>query len=149
ALLLMAFIAGGVVYGAQKTLKVDVDLVLFNVTVTDVNNRFVVGLKAENFQIAEDRVDQEIRYFSSEAGPVSIGIIFDLSHSMQKKLDFARDAAAKFLDSGTPDDEYFLVEFANRAKVVQGFTSDINRLRDTLAFKPAEGATALYDGIYL
>jgi Mg-chelatase subunit ChlD len=41
------------------------------------------------------------------------------------------------------------VEFSNRAKVSLGFTSDINRLRDILAFKPADGSTALYDGIYL
>jgi len=72
-----------------------------------------------------------------------------MSHSMQKKLDFAREAAAQFLESGTPDDEYFLVEFSNTAKVAEGFTSDINRLRDSLAFKPADGSTALYDAIYL
>jgi Ca-activated chloride channel family protein len=136
-------------FAAQKSLKVDVDLVLFNVSVNDVNNKFVSGLAAENFQVFEDKVEQKVRYFSSDVAPVSLGIIFDISHSMQKKLDFARDAATKFLESGTPDDEYFLVEFANRANVAQGFTTDISRLRDRLAFRPAEGATALYDGIYL
>src|SRR5262249_54863407 len=66
-----------------------------------------------------------------------------------KKLEFARQAAGKFLETGTPDDEYFLVEFSSRAKVAEGFTSDIGRLRDQLAFKPAESATALYDAMYL
>jgi Ca-activated chloride channel family protein len=141
-------LAAGIAYGAQKSLKVDVDLVLFNVTVTD-GNKFVTDLKTDNFQLFEDRIEQKISYFSNEVAPVSLGIIFDISHSMQKKLDFARDAATKFLQSGTPDDEYFLVEFASRAKLAQGFTTDINRLRDRLAFKPAEGSTALYDGIYL
>jgi Ca-activated chloride channel family protein len=145
----VVFLAAGVVYGAQKTLRVDIDLVLFNVTVTDGGNRLVTDLRAENFQLFEDRVEQKIRYFSTEAAPISLGIVFDMSHSMNKKIDFAREAAARFLESGTPDDEYFLVEFSSRAKVAHGFTSDISRLRDRLAFRPAEGSTALYDGIYL
>jgi Ca-activated chloride channel family protein len=143
------FLAAGAALAAQKSLKVDVDLALFNVTVTDSNNRFVENLKAENFQLFEDKLEQKILYFSSDVAPVSLGIVFDISHSMHKKLDFAQQAAAKFLESGTPDDEYFLVEFSNRAKVAHGFTTDISRLRDRLAFKPAEGSTALYDGIYL
>jgi Mg-chelatase subunit ChlD len=68
---------------------------------------------------------------------------------MKRKLDFAKAAAVKFLETGTAEDEYFLVEFSNRARVAQDFTSDINRLRDHLAFKPAQGETALYDAVYL
>lgn len=147
--LIGVFIAAGAAYGAQKSLKVDVDLVLFNVTVADSNNRFVSGLKPEHFQVFEDKVEQQIRYFSSEAAPVSLGIVFDMSHSMEKKLDFAREAATRFLESGTADDEYFLVEFSNRAKVAHGFTTDISLLRDSLTFRGAQGSTALYDGIYL
>src|SRR5437870_4408113 len=137
------------VYPAQKSLKVDVELVMVNVAVTDSDNRPVNDLKAENFQIFEDKVEQQIRYFSMEAAPMSLGIVFDISHSMERKLDFAKDAAAKFLEKGTPDDEYFLVEFSSRAKLAEGFTSDIRRLRDTLSLTPAEGATALYDAVYL
>src|SRR5438128_9636534 len=137
------------VYPAQKSLKVDVDLVMVNVAVTDSDNRPVTDLKAENFQIFEDKVEQQIRYFSMEAAPMTLGIVFDISHSMQKKLDFAKDAAMKFLETGMPDDEYFLVEFSTRARLAEGFTSDIKRLRDRLSLTPAEGATALYDAVYL
>jgi Ca-activated chloride channel homolog len=149
SVIFVVLLAAAAVYAAQKPLKIDVDLVLFNVTVADGANRFINGLKADDFQLFEDKVEQKISYFSSEAAPVSLGIVFDISHSMQKKLDFARLAAARFLESGTPDDEYFLVEFSNRANLTHGFTSDIARLRDRLAFKPAAGSTALYDGIYL
>ena len=143
------FLASGVLYAVQKSLKVDVDLVMVNVTVSDSDNRFVQDLKDGNFQLFEDKVEQKIRYFSSEAAPVSIGIIFDISRSMEKKVSFARDAAVKFLETGTPDDEYFLVEFSSRAKVAEGFTTDISRLRDRLSFTPAQGSTALYDAVYL
>ena len=119
---------------------------MVNVSVSDSDNRFVTDLTAGNFQVFEDKLEQQIRYFSSDAAPVSLGIVFDISHSMEKKLEFAREAAVKFLQTGTAEDEYFLVEFSNSA---QGFTSDIRRLRDRLAFQPAKGQTALYDGVYL
>ena len=143
------FLIASMLVAAQKSLKVDVDLVMINVTVADGNNRLVTDLKDDSFQIFEDKVEQQIRYFSSEAAPISLGIVFDISHSMEKKLGFARDAAVKFLETGTPEDEYFLVEFGSRAKVAEGFTSDISRLRDRIAFTPAQGATALYDAVYL
>src|SRR5438309_6347072 len=142
-------IAGGALRAAQKPLKVDVELVMMNVAVTDSDNRSVTDLKAENFHIFEDKVEQQIRYFASEAAPMSLGIVFDISHSMERKLDFAKDAAVKFLEKGTPDDEYFLVEFSTRAKLAEGFTTDIRRLRDRLSLTPAQGSTALYDAVYL
>ena len=136
-------------YAAQKALKIDVDLVMVNVAVRDADSRPVTSLKAEDFQIFEDRIEQKIRYFSSEVTPISLGLVFDMSRSMEKKLAFARDAALKFLETGTPDDEYFLVEFSSRAHLAEGFTSDISRLRDKLTLVPAEGNTALYDAVYL
>src|SRR5437899_11754446 len=145
--IVLLFVGG--IYAAQKSLKVDVELVMVNVAVTDSDNRPITDLKAENFQIFEDKVEQQIRYFSMEAAPMTLGIIFDISHSMERKLDFAKDAAMKFLYQRTPDDEYFLVEFSSRAKLAEGFTSDIRRLRDRLSLTPAEGATALYDAVYL
>jgi len=136
-------------YAAQKALKIDVDLVMVNVAVRDADSRPVTSLKAGDFQIFEDKIEQKIRYFSSEVTPISLGLVFDMSRSMEKKLAFARDAALKFLETGTPDDEYFLVEFSSRAHLAEGFTSDISRLRDKLTLVPAEGNTALYDAVYL
>jgi len=141
--------AAGLAHATQKALKIDVDLVMVNVAVMDSDGRPVTDLKAERFQMFEDKIEQKIRYFSSEAAPVSLGIIFDISHSMEKKLSFAKDAAVKFLETGTPEDEYFLVEFSSRAKIAEGFTSDITRLRDKLSLVPAQGNTALYDAVYL
>ena len=139
----------GLVWAAQKSLQVDVDLVMISVSVSDSENHRLTDLKPQNLQIFEDKVEQEIRYFSSEAAPVSLGIVFDISHSMERKLDFAKDAAVRFLQTGTPEDEYFLVEFSSRARLAEGFTSDIRRLSDRLSLTPAEGATALYDAVYL
>ena len=134
---------------AQNGIKVDIDLVMVNVSITDSENHVITDLKPEHFQLFEDKVEQKIQYFSSEAAPLSLGIVFDISHSMENKLELARAAAVRFLETGTPEDEYFLIEFSNRAEVAEDFTNDISRLRDLLSFRAAEGATALYDAVYL
>jgi Ca-activated chloride channel family protein len=132
-----------------ETLKVDVDLVQVNVTVTDPQNRYVTGLDKEHFQIWEDKVEQTIEYFSAEDVPLSLGLVFDISGSMKDKLSEARDAAATFLRTGNPDDEHFLISFSNRAEIAEDFTSDVGRIQSKLIFQPAKGMTALYDAVYM
>ncbi|HEX4999505.1 MAG TPA: VWA domain-containing protein [Terriglobia bacterium] len=131
------------------TVHVNVDIVLVNATVTDGQNRFVVGLDKNDFQIWEDKVEQKIAYFSSEDVPMSVGIIFDISGSMKDKMSHARDAAAAFLAMGSPDDEYFLLQFNDRPEMIADFTTDINRVQRNLVFSQAKGMTALYDAVYL
>jgi Ca-activated chloride channel homolog len=129
-------------------LIIDVDVVLATATVTDRDGRFVTGLEKENFKISEDKVPQDIVYFSSEDIPVSVGIVFDISGSMKDKLKTAVQAAVTFLKSGSPDDEYFLVEFADRPTGSE-FTSDIAKLQQRFMFSKAKGRTALYDAVYM
>lgn len=133
----------------QQTLQVDVDLVLVNATVTDPLNRYVTSLEEQHFRLYEDRVEQQIQHFSAEDVALSLGIIFDISGSMKNKASVARDAAATFLRTGSPEDEYFLVAFNSSAEVLQNFTTDISRLQNHLVFTQTSGMTALYDAVYL
>lgn len=133
----------------EQTLQVDVDLVLINATVTDNINRFVTSLEKDHFRLYEDRVEQQIQYFSSEDVPLSLGIIFDVSGSMKEKASIARDAAATFLRTGSPDDEHFLLAFNSSPEVLQDFTNDISNLQNQLIFTETKGMTALYDAVYL
>ena len=96
-----------------------------------------------------DRIEQEIKYFSAEDVPLSLGIVFDVSGSMKEKLSIARDAAVAFLKTGSPEDEYFLAEFSAKPSIAQAFTTDISRLQNNLIFTEAKGMTALYDAVYL
>lgn len=130
-------------------LKVDVDLVLANVTVTDRNGRFVTGLEKENFKLSEDKVPQDIAYFSSEDIPLSVGIILDVSGSMKDKLKTAVEAAMTFMKGGSPDDEYFLVEFADKPTETADFTSDISKIQGRFLTSKAKGRTALFDAVYM
>jgi len=133
----------------SQTLSVDVDLVLLNTTVTDNKNKHVTGLSKDNFQIWEDKVEQEIQYFSTENVPLTVGIIFDISGSMADKLAPARAAASTFLRMGDRDDEYFLIEFSNAPRLVADLTTDISKLQNPLIFAQAKGMTSLYDALYL
>jgi len=132
-----------------NTLRVSVDVVLVNVTVTDSRNETVTGLGQEDFELFEDKVQQEIRYFSNEDAPVSLGVIFDASGSMDEKAAFARDAAITFLKTSTREDEFFLVQFSDYAWLTQDFTTNVSRVESRLASLRTQGSTALYDALYL
>src|SRR5262245_19887018 len=95
---------------AGPPLRVAVDMVLVNATVTDPANRFVRGLSQQQFRVWEDKIEQPIEYFSAENVPVSVGIVFDISGSMENKLKQARAAASTFLRMSDRDDEYFLIQ---------------------------------------
>ena len=132
-----------------KSLKSEVDMTLVNVSVTDPYGRLVTGLEQGNFRVFEDNVEQEIVRFSSEDVPVSIGVIFDMSGSMSDKIDKSRLAAVQFFRTANPQDEFFLVNFNDRAQLASPFTASVEEIQNRLMFTSARGQTALFDGIYL
>jgi len=132
-----------------KPLRHDVDLVLVPVTVTDTYNRLVTGLEKKDFSLLESEKPQQIRYFSTEDGPISLGVILDLSGSMKDKIDDARDAVVEFFENSNPEDDYFVITFANRPQVLADSTRSIGYIRDQLATTEPKGFTALLDAIYL
>src|SRR5688572_16011441 len=66
----------------EATLRVDTNLVLIPVTVTDFFNRPVVGLEKENFRIFDEKAEQKITHFGMADDPVCVGFVFDTSGSM-------------------------------------------------------------------
>jgi len=132
-----------------KPLKKDVDLVLVPVTVTDPTTRLVAGLEKDRFVLIENGQPQQIRSFSTEDAPISLGVIFDLSGSMKDKIDESRRAVLEFFRTANPDDEFFLVTFSDTPKVLVDFTSSIEDIQNRLEYANPEGCTALLDAIYL
>jgi len=132
-----------------KSLHIDVDLALVNVTVTDPYNRIVTGLEPDNFRIFEDKIEQEVVNFSSEDVPISIGVILDLSGSMAHKLGKAKEAAFQFFNTANPEDEFFLVGFNEHPELLSPFTNNVEDLQARMLSATAKGRTALLDAIYL
>ncbi len=135
--------------GPAAHLRVDVRLVLIPVPGTDPFGAPFPGLRREVFRLFENGVEQQIRYFSAEDAPVSLGIVFDASRSMQGKLDESRAAVAQFFKTAIPGDEYFLVEFNDAPRLLCDFTSDTERLENSLAGITAKDWTALLDAVYM
>lgn len=129
-------------------IRVDTNLVLIPVTVTTPLNQFVTGMEKENFRILEDKVEQEVAYFASFDAPLSIGLVFDASGSMNNKLFKSRQAAAQFFKTANPEDEFFLLQFNDRPQLVVPFTQQTEEIQNRLTFTQAKGRTALLDGIY-
>src|SRR5262245_8062008 len=103
-------------------IKIPTELVSLPVTVTDAYNRLVTGLDRQHFEVYEDKVKQEISFFSDDDSPVNLGIVFDVSGSMKGKLDRARDALKAFIQTSHSDDDFFLVGFNQRANLLAEFT---------------------------
>jgi len=132
-----------------RPLKVDVDLVLVPVTITDPMNRLVTGLEKENFQLFEGSSAQDIRTFSSEDAPVSLGVIFDSSGSMSSKMDRAKEAVVEFFKTANPQDEFFMITFSDEPEEVSDFTSSVDEIQNKLVFAVPRHRTALLDAIYM
>src|ERR1039458_466424 len=132
-----------------KPMKVQVDMVLVPVTITDPLNRLVTGLDRENFNLFEGKDQQEIKTFSSEDAPVSIGVIFDISGSMSSKIERAREAVVEFFKTANPQDEFFMIAFADKPEEISDFTSSVDDIQGRLIYTVPRGRTALLDAIYL
>ena len=132
-----------------RPLKVAVDLVLVPVTITDPMNRLVTGLEKENFQLFEGSAPQEIKSFSSEDAPVSLGVIFDSSRSMSSKMDRAKDAVMEFFKTANPQDEFFMITFSDEPEVINDFTSSVDEIQGKLIYAVPRRMTALLDAIYM
>lgn len=132
-----------------KPLRVDVDLVLVPVTVTDSMNRLVTGLEKENFALLDNGEKQTIATFSSEDAPISLGIVLDMSGSMANKIEKAREAVKEFLRLANPEDEFFLIAFSDKPRLAADFTTRMEDIEEQLVYSTPHGRTALLDAIYL
>ncbi len=129
--------------------RVTVDLISLNVTVTDTRNRFVTELARENFSVFEDGIMQEISVFSQEDLPLRMVLLMDTSASMDEKIEFAQEAAVRFVETGKEDDVAQVVEFGSKARVLQPFTADHQKLARVIRTTQAGGTTSLYNALYI
>ncbi|HEV2277657.1 MAG TPA: VWA domain-containing protein [Acidobacteriaceae bacterium] len=128
--------------------RVDTNLVLVPLTVTDPMDRLVTGLDKQNFTVLEDSRLQNIRTFSCDDAPVSIGVILDLSGSMGNKVVRARGAVLQFMKTSNPQDEFFVIGFNDRPELINDWTSSVDDIEARLATVQPGHRTALLDAMY-
>ena len=134
----------------EKPVLTNTDLISFTVTVTDRQGRHISGLNRTAFTVLDNGVTQDVSFFGDEDLPASVGVVFDTSASMSRgKIEQARDAVTRLIQTSHERDEFFLIAFNSRAELVLEKTRDAEAVTKTLTNVKPHGDTALYDAVYL
>ena len=138
-------------YTSGQSIRQNVSLVDVLFSVLTKQNKIVANLNSENFRVFDDDAPQEIRFFNRQTNMhLRIGLLLDTSNSIRDRLKFEQQAAIDFLYNVVrrDKDQAFLMTIDDEPEIVQGFTDDLDKLRDVILKQRAGGGTALYDAMY-
>jgi len=149
--LLVILCLNAVVVMAQDddVVRVNSDLVVLNVTVTDKAGQYVKGLKLSDFKVYEDGVEVQpnmVASFSLQESPYAAVVLLDSSGSMEERFSLARSAAIRFLDGLRPEDVAAVYKFDTKVERVQEFSGGRDLAPMAYAIR-AKGMTTLNDAI--
>jgi Ca-activated chloride channel family protein len=133
----------------NPVLHINTRLVTLTITVVDKQGRAISGLDKNDFEIYDDKVKQNVEFFSPQDAPISAALVFDASGSMKKLLDQSIISLREFISARADKDEFCLITFSDRAKLSFDFTHNPETLANSLASAQTDGRTALYDAVYL
>lgn len=117
------------------------------VRVTDMQNRAVPGLTAEDFEAAESGESREVLAARPTTAPVNLVLLVDVSGSIENYVTFIRKAARAFVNTADPNDKISIILFNDDVKELTGFSTDRRKLSESLDTFDAGGATAYYDAL--
>lgn len=159
--MLVSLLAFGILGNAARgqehrpTIRAEVALVDVIFTATDKNGHPIPNLKADNFEVREDKKPQKIEYFtelgSGSDVPLTIALLIDCSGSVRDKLEYEKTTAAEFFTEvlRPQKDLALIISFDASVYLVQDFTQDRESLLNALETLRAGNSTALYDAVYL
>jgi len=133
----------------DDVVRVNTDLVVLNLTVTDKAGQYVKALKLSDFKIYEDGVEvpaNMITSFSLQEAPYAAVVLLDSSGSMEARFSLARSAAIRFLDGLRPEDVAAVYRFDSKVERVQEFSGGRDLAPIAYAIR-AKGMTTLNDAI--
>ena len=135
----------------EDTIRINSDLVTIVTTISKKSPTDSLNLLRDDFEILEDGVPQEIANFARDADqPLNLVMLFDCSLSVTQKFGFEKRAASKFFERVMrPQDRAALFSVSTDVAVAQEFTGRIPLLTQAVKQLKAQGATSLYDAVYL
>ena len=131
------------------TFEAGIEIINLNVSVTDPRGHYVTDLVEKDFAVFEDGIRQELSLFTHENLPISLVLMIDTSASMDEKLTVAQSAAIRFTKTLRAQDLAQIVQFNDRATVLEDFTSDHEGLEAAIHKTEASGPTALHNALYV
>ncbi len=138
--------------GTMITLHARVNEVNVLFIATDKHGKFVRDLNQADFSILDDhKPPQAILNFRRETDlPLHLGLLVDVSGSVDGRFDFEQNAATSFLEHTvrTGFDKAFVVGFNSHSQMAQDYTDDVKLLSVGVHKLHDGGGTALYDAVY-
>jgi VWFA-related protein len=120
---------------------------VLHVTVENGHDEPVANLEKSAFTVYEDGVRQPIEVFRRDDVPVSMGLLIDNSGSMRSRRAQVESAALALARASNPDDEMFVLNFADHPRIDVPFTNDLHVLETQIARVDSIGGTALRDAV--
>jgi VWFA-related protein len=142
-------VRAGDVPSGSETIHVDVTLVTVPTIVSDPDGKYIPGLRANDFCILENGMEQRIDRVIPESEPFHVVLLLDVSGSTTLKHDEIQMAAEEFVQALRPEDRVMVVSFSNLVRVDSEFTNDHDRLCQAILKTTAGGGTRLYDALDL
>ena len=130
--------------GELEVIRVETDLVVFPVRVTDKKGRPIADIKQEEVRIFEDGVEKELAYFSDTDQPFTVALLLDMSYSSVFKLLEIQEAAKKFGAQLRPVDKVMVISFAEKPVVLCEATNDRKVLKYAIEGSRIASGTGLY-----
>jgi Ca-activated chloride channel family protein len=146
ALALAAQTASGV---QPPVFRAEARLVVVHATVRNARGELVTTLDRGAFTVYENNKRQPITLFRHDDVPVSLGLLIDNSGSMRTLRPKVEAAALALVRASNPQDEVFVLNFNDKARIDVPFTSDVGVLETGIARVDSIGGTAMRDAIDL
>jgi|DewCreStandDraft_4_1066084.scaffolds.fasta_scaffold13911_2 VWFA-related protein len=143
----LASLAGAPLLAEPPTFRAEARLVEIHATVFDGRGRHITGLGRDDFQILESQQPQAVEIFESVESPFSLGLLLDITGSMEDALPLVKQACLKLLDELRPQDQVAVFSFSDRMSEAQDFTQDRKAAAAAIRRLRAGGKTALFDAL--
>ncbi len=132
----------------RPTFHSGTELVGLNVTVIGPNAKPIIGLSADQFQVFEDGVQQQVKFFSPGEMPLDVVILLDTSASMSASMGLVQQAAARFARGLRSTDRAAVMGISGGLRIIQPFSDDMTAVERAIRSTTAAGRTPLYSSIY-
>jgi len=131
----------------QPTFQAETRLVVLHASVKNARGELVTNLERAAFTVYENGKRQPITLFRRDDTPVSLGLLIDNSGSMRTLRSQVEAAALALARASNPQDEIFVLNFNDKARIDVPFTSDVAVLEAGIARVDSIGGTAMRDAI--
>jgi VWFA-related protein len=137
--------------GETFSMRVDVPIVNLDVNVLlDKTHQFVPGLKADNFLVTEDGVEQRVTSLRVTKTPITAVMLLEFAANSYWFINDMQNAAAAFFRTLQPDDYIAVATYDMRTHILCDFTNNKDVIAESLQslMIPGFSETNEFDALY-